>query len=87
MDIVSFFAFLHLDSGLLSVCTLGCVLFHESFVSAFLGRLHVERERCLIFYMLGFRMYSRVRTHYSIFFSCVHVKGFQFRSTHWRLAG
>ena len=81
MDIVDFFASLCLDSGLSSVCALGCVLFHESFVFVFLGCLHVERERCLIFCMLGFRVYSRVRTHY------IHVKGFRFQSTHWRLAG
>ena len=56
MDIVDFLTSLPLDFGLLSVCALGCVMFHESFASAFLGRLHVERERCLIFYMLGFRV-------------------------------
>ena len=42
MDIVDFLPSLRLDSGLSSVCALGCVLFHENFVSAFIGRLQGE---------------------------------------------
>ena len=79
MDIVDFFASLCLDYGLSSVCALGCVLFHESFVSIFLGCLHVERERCLIFCMLGFRVFSGVKTHYCIFFLAFMRRGFSFK--------